>query len=1202
MAGGTLQVSYGGSVFTVSNIGAINGFGAFTQNVSNGGDRNGAIVNNGTITASGGALRLVSGTLAGGTGTVGNADAASVFALDGGTITGTVKGVGTKGLQVTGNGSNLFSNAIINGLTTFPSGGYALANGVSGVLNGTALFTGGNFQIQYGGSAFSIGNGGLVHGYGYLTQNVSNGGDRNGSLVNNGTITADDPTGKPFSLSVNNLVDSGAINAVNGGNLYITGGYLNGNGGTIGNVDVNSFAGLNGGGITGTIIGNGVNGLQVTGSGSNNFSGAALGGLITLPAGGYVLAANTNTLDGTALFAGGTMQAQYGGSVFTVANTGLLHGFGSLTQNVSNGGDRNGSLVNNGIINADAHNAAIASSINTLINNSAITASNGGSFLLNGGYLVGGTIGNADAGSFAGLNGGGATGTITGNGINGLQVTGSGGNNFNGAVLNGLVTIPANGYVLTVSANTLNGTALFAGGTMQAQYGGSVFTVANTGLLHGFGSLTQNVSNGGDRNGSLVNNGTIAADVAGQALNINFNSFTSHGTLIAYPNCTLTLGGNISPVTGIVTANGTISSSLTFNTGSNIPGEAGMLNGAGTINGNVTNINGVVIPGYNLGALTVTGTYTQGKYGQLKIALGGVTAGTQYTQLNVGTAALDGTLVIQLINGYQPHLGDTFKIITHNARAGSFASIMNVSPYGFEVVYNAKDVSLKVISGPETVGPLAWADNAFGEVGDGTTTQRNTPVAVSGLSGAVAAAGGGYHSLAIKADATVVAWGRNDSGQVGDGTTTTRTAPVPVSGLSGILVVAGGGYHSLALKNDGTVYAWGSNQFGQLGLGSSDANPHTAPVQVLGLTGIIAIGAGLNHSLALKSDGTVYAWGLNGNGQLGDTTTTQRNSPVLVSGLSGAFAISCGAYHSLAIKVDGTVTAWGRNDSGQLGDGTTTQRNSPVGVIGVSGASAIAGGGFHSLALTGNGNLYVWGRNDSGQLGDLSYTNQSTPEALPNLPGVLAISAGFSHSIAVKMDGTVYAWGGNQFGQLGDGTAVYNRNYPAPSVNIASAFTVAGGGNHSLALSVQTATISGKVTLEGCVNPVQNITFAFRFPDNRTYFTRTMPLNADGSFSLPNVPRNNYTLWIKGEKWLAVTAPADTTSGNVTNIHVTLPAGDANNDNSVDSSDFGLLIGSFNTAATDPDFDTRADLNCDGSVDSSDFGLLIGNFNQIGAP
>ena len=106
----------------------------------------------------------------------------------------------------------------------------------------------------------------------------------------------------------------------------------------------------------------------------------------------------------------------------------------------------------------------------------------------------------------------------------------------------------------------------------------------------------------------------------------------------------------------------------------------------------------------------------------------------------------------------------------------------------------------------------AWGDNYFGQLGDGTTQRRDTPVKVSGLAGVAAVAAGSGHSLAVKKDGTVWAWGSNVSGELGDGTTQNRRTPVPVSGLTDVVAVAAGYHHSLALKSDGSVWMWGYNE------------------------------------------------------------------------------------------------------------------------------------------------------------------------------------------------------------------------------------------------------------------------------------------------------------------------------------------------------------------------------------------------------
>ncbi|MEO6832627.1 MAG: T9SS type A sorting domain-containing protein [Chitinophagaceae bacterium] len=126
------------------------------------------------------------------------------------------------------------------------------------------------------------------------------------------------------------------------------------------------------------------------------------------------------------------------------------------------------------------------------------------------------------------------------------------------------------------------------------------------------------------------------------------------------------------------------------------------------------------------------------------------------------------------------------------------------------------------------------------------------------------------------------AWGNNKVGQLDDGTTTSRNTPVHVIGLSGITTIAIGGDHSLFLKNDGSVWACGDNTYEELGDGTT--TERNTPIQVSGLSGITAIaGGGAAFSLFLKSDGSFWACGRNNNGQLGDGTTTDRLSPVEVT-------------------------------------------------------------------------------------------------------------------------------------------------------------------------------------------------------------------------------------------------------------------------------------------------------------------------------
>jgi len=356
---------------------------------------------------------------------------------------------------------------------------------------------------------------------------------------------------------------------------------------------------------------------------------------------------------------------------------------------------------------------------------------------------------------------------------------------------------------------------------------------------------------------------------------------------------------------------------------------------------------------------------------------------------------------------------------------------------------------------------------------------------------------GGYHSLILKNDGSLYSVGRNNYGQLGDGTTTQRTTPVKI--MDSVSSIATGGYHSLILKNDDSLYGVGSNGFGQLGDGTT--TQRTTPVKIMDSVSSIATGG--YHSLILKTDGSLYSVGRNSDGQLGDGTKTHRTTPVKI--MDSVSSIIAGGYHSLILKNDDSLYGVGSNGFGQLGDGTTTQRTTPVKIM--DSVGSIAAGDVHSLILKTDGSLYSVGSNSDGELGDGTKTHRTTPVKIMDSVG--SIAAGVYYSLILKTGGSLYGVGRNYNGQLGDGTTISGNTpvkvllpesdssgtTPSPtipvSLNKAVQISLKSGWNLLSLPSKYTLLMEGSFPLSKYVNSYfKNYSSIWTYESNKWYSTQ----------------------------------------------------------------------------------------------------------------
>jgi alpha-tubulin suppressor-like RCC1 family protein len=264
----------------------------------------------------------------------------------------------------------------------------------------------------------------------------------------------------------------------------------------------------------------------------------------------------------------------------------------------------------------------------------------------------------------------------------------------------------------------------------------------------------------------------------------------------------------------------------------------------------------------------------------------------------------------------------------------------------------------------------SWGSNEFGQLGTTAVTSTLRAIAVD-VSGALAGktithiAAGNFHSVALASDGTVYTWGKGASGQIGNGSTNNQFTPVAVS-TSGVLAgktvtaISAGTSFCLALASEGSIYSWGENFRGQLGNSTNTNSSVPVAVNMSGaLAGksVTAITCGGTFSAALTSDGLFYGWGENIYGQLGNGTTFGSNVPVAAN-TSGALAgqtltaIRGGGAHALALASDGRVYSWGWNERGQLGNNSNSNGILP-GLLfpNLKNVTLLAGGFGHSLAL-----------------------------------------------------------------------------------------------------------------------------------------------------------------------------------------------------------------------------------------------------------
>lgn len=289
----------------------------------------------------------------------------------------------------------------------------------------------------------------------------------------------------------------------------------------------------------------------------------------------------------------------------------------------------------------------------------------------------------------------------------------------------------------------------------------------------------------------------------------------------------------------------------------------------------------------------------------------------------------------------------------------------------------------------------AWGSGSSGQLGQPSSSDVRRVEQVQFPEGVrLEAVAAGYDfSIALTSHGHVYAWGSNRYGQLGDGTTTDRHEPARVAMIEDAVAIAAGQYHALALLRHGTVVAWGRNGDGQLGIGTYEGFETTpAPLEfswelrwIIGdgdvpIVRVIAASATADHSAAILDDGSVVTWGANRHAQLGNGSRAATAWADVVPGVERAVAVAVGESNTYAVLQGGTVVAWASNDYGQLGDGSLRHRAGPTTVARIDDAVSVAAGRMNAIVVRADGSVMAWGRNGDGELGTGDQVDRVVPE------------------------------------------------------------------------------------------------------------------------------------------------------------------------------------------------------------------------------
>ncbi len=330
-------------------------------------------------------------------------------------------------------------------------------------------------------------------------------------------------------------------------------------------------------------------------------------------------------------------------------------------------------------------------------------------------------------------------------------------------------------------------------------------------------------------------------------------------------------------------------------------------------------------------------------------------------------------------------------------------SFNNSEPSNGIIAFDANGVHSYIVKADGSL--WAFGNNSHGELGDGTKTDRLTPVKI--MDDVKRPIAGWCFGLAIKNDNSLWSWGWNVDGELGDGTKTQRSTPKKIK-ENIVFAEANGWSRAHAIDVNGNLWAWGDNEYGNLGDGTTIDRYSPVKLAIDNVT----FTSGGPHSAAITANNDLYMWGNNSYGGLGDGTTTYRKTPIKVkNGIKDVILPYCA---TIVLDTNGEVWSWGNNRYSQLGTGNQIDYDKPQKIL--ENITKLCEWEYGGFAINNNHELYAW-----GELDFLHWTTLGTFVQSPTviMENVKDVKCAYNHALIMKTDGSLWGVGSNGSGQLG---------------------------------------------------------------------------------------------------------------------------------------------------------------------------------------